>query len=112
MEQKAISNVTIAFSSDLRSTDRSALFNNTDCSKVKSSSQFIYNHVDINYLCENSSTVSNIVNVSANDLLVRKFEEMRHNMLVDETVKVGLMFASKAIIQIFTNPLIGPLTNR
>ena len=30
----------------------------------------------------------------------------------NESVAVGLMFASKAIVQLITNPFIGPLTNR
>lgn len=32
--------------------------------------------------------------------------------LLDENVKVGLLFASKATVQLITNPFIGPLTNR
>lgn len=32
--------------------------------------------------------------------------------LLKENVKVGLLFASKATVQLITNPFIGPLTNR
>ncbi|KAF5897833.1 chromaffin granule amine transporter, partial [Clarias magur] len=32
--------------------------------------------------------------------------------LEDENVRVGLMFASKAIVQLLVNPFVGPLTNR
>ncbi|XP_075704261.1 synaptic vesicular amine transporter-like, partial [Rhinoderma darwinii] len=32
--------------------------------------------------------------------------------LLNENVKVGLLFASKATVQLLTNPFIGPLTNR
>lgn len=32
--------------------------------------------------------------------------------LVNENVKVGMLFASKAMVQLITNPFIGPLTNR
>uniref|UniRef100_A0A672HQW7 Solute carrier family 18 member 2 n=1 Tax=Salarias fasciatus TaxID=181472 RepID=A0A672HQW7_SALFA len=32
--------------------------------------------------------------------------------LVNENVKVGMLFASKATVQLLTNPFIGPLTNR
>lgn len=39
-------------------------------------------------------------------------EVARHAELANENVRVGLMFASKAIIQLITNPFIGPLTNR
>ncbi|XP_076598674.1 synaptic vesicular amine transporter [Chaetodon auriga] len=34
------------------------------------------------------------------------------NTLVSENVKVGMLFASKATVQLITNPFIGPLTNR
>ncbi|XP_029282803.1 synaptic vesicular amine transporter-like, partial [Cottoperca gobio] len=33
-------------------------------------------------------------------------------MLLNENVKVGLLFASKATVQLIINPFIGPLTNR
>ncbi|XP_055023238.1 LOW QUALITY PROTEIN: chromaffin granule amine transporter [Misgurnus anguillicaudatus] len=32
--------------------------------------------------------------------------------LEDENVRVGLMFASKAVVQLIVNPFVGPLTNR
>lgn len=32
--------------------------------------------------------------------------------LEDENVRVGLLFASKAIVQLLVNPFVGPLTNR
>ena len=36
----------------------------------------------------------------------------KHAELMHETVEVGVMFASKAVVQLITNPFIGPLTNR
>ena len=36
----------------------------------------------------------------------------RHNDIVNENVAVGLMFASKAIMQLIANPFVGPLTNK
>lgn len=36
----------------------------------------------------------------------------KHQELMDENVEVGVMFASKAFVQLFTNPFIGSLTNR
>lgn len=36
----------------------------------------------------------------------------KHRELVRENVEVGVMFASKAVVQLITNPFIGPLTNR
>jgi DHA1 family solute carrier family 18 vesicular amine transporter 1/2 len=36
----------------------------------------------------------------------------KHEELLQENVEVGVMFASKAFVQLFTNPFIGPITNR
>lgn len=36
----------------------------------------------------------------------------KHNELIQENVEVGVMFASKAFVQLLTNPFVGPLTNR
>ncbi|XP_075166400.1 vesicular monoamine transporter isoform X2 [Haematobia irritans] len=46
-----------------------------------------------------------------NETLYRGLEE-RHNELVGETVEVGLLFASKAFVQLLVNPIVGPLTHR
>lgn len=35
-----------------------------------------------------------------------------HKELVGETVEVGLMFASKAFVQLLANPIVGPLTHK
>lgn len=32
--------------------------------------------------------------------------------LEEENVRVGLLFASKALVQLLVNPFVGPLTNR
>lgn len=37
---------------------------------------------------------------------------LRHEELVNENGEVGIMFASKPIVQAITNPFVGPLTNR
>ena len=39
-------------------------------------------------------------------------EERKHKELVDENIEVGVMFASKAVVQLIANPFVGPLTNR
>ena len=39
-------------------------------------------------------------------------EVLRHEELVRENTEVGIMFASKPIVQAFTNPFVGPLTNK
>ncbi|VDD86385.1 unnamed protein product [Enterobius vermicularis] len=36
----------------------------------------------------------------------------RHDTITKENVQVGLMFGSKALVQLLTNPWVGPLTNR
>ncbi|EEZ98884.1 Vesicular acetylcholine transporter-like Protein [Tribolium castaneum] len=39
-------------------------------------------------------------------------KELRHKDLVQETVQVGMMFASKAFVQLLANPFVGPLTHK
>lgn len=39
-------------------------------------------------------------------------EVQRHEDLVGETVAVGIMFASKAFVQLLANPFVGPLTHK
>lgn len=36
----------------------------------------------------------------------------RHRELIEETVPVGMMFASKAVVQLLANPIVGPLTHK
>jgi hypothetical protein len=46
-------------------------------------------------------------------LYVYKYFGIRkHNELLEENVETGFMFASKAVVQLITNPFVGPLTNR
>ena len=53
---------------------------------------------------------SNVTTTPAMDEIT--LETQRHAELANENVKVGLMFASKAFVQLFTNPFVGSLTNR
>ncbi|KAJ8317179.1 hypothetical protein KUTeg_005083 [Tegillarca granosa] len=39
-------------------------------------------------------------------------ETQRHAELANENIRVGLLFASKAIVQLIANPFLGPITNR
>nr|XP_031847423.1 synaptic vesicular amine transporter-like isoform X2 [Nomia melanderi] len=41
-----------------------------------------------------------------------KEKEQRHRELLEETVAVGIMFASKAFVQLLVNPIVGPLTHK
>lgn len=45
-------------------------------------------------------------------LEIQKEIEIRHHDLMHETVEVGVMFASKAFVQLIANPIVGPLTHR
>lgn len=62
-----------------------------------------------------SSTVSSTVETATEELITTlspAMKERRHHELVNENVEVGVMFASKPIVQAITNPFIGPLTNK
>lgn len=48
-----------------------------------------------------------------NDLKIQKAKEKWKEVQMNKlNSKVGLMFASKPIVQLIANPFIGPLTNR
>uniref|UniRef100_A0A3Q4N1V7 Solute carrier family 18 member 2 n=1 Tax=Neolamprologus brichardi TaxID=32507 RepID=A0A3Q4N1V7_NEOBR len=40
------------------------------------------------------------------------FKLSQTRILINENVKVGMLFASKATVQLITNPFVGPITNR
>lgn len=63
--------------------------------------------------CE-SVPVDNITTTFATTTLDPEQEEkeLRHKDLVQETVEVGMMFASKAFVQLLANPFVGPLTHK
>lgn len=50
-----------------------------------------------------------LVNATALDEFEKK---ARHKDLVEETVEVGMMLASKAFVQLLANPFVGPLTHK
>jgi len=39
-------------------------------------------------------------------------EQLKHKELMEENLETGFMFASKAVVQLITNPFVGPLTHR
>ncbi|CAB0035186.1 unnamed protein product [Trichogramma brassicae] len=69
------------------------------------------NHSALEFI--QSATAASIeattVNQTALELVERK---ERHKELVEETVAVGIMFASKAVVQLLANPIVGPLTHK
>lgn len=61
----------------------------------------------------NLTTVAYPENYNLTTLDPKEVErEMRHKDLVQETVQVGMMFASKAFVQLLANPFVGPLTHK
>ncbi|CAK1587890.1 unnamed protein product [Parnassius mnemosyne] len=60
--------------------------------------------------CLEKNTTVVYENVTHMNLTAEK--EERHKDLIHETVAVGVMFASKAIVQLIANPFVGPLTHR
>uniref|UniRef100_A0A7E4VGT4 MFS domain-containing protein n=1 Tax=Panagrellus redivivus TaxID=6233 RepID=A0A7E4VGT4_PANRE len=44
--------------------------------------------------------------------IIQQAKQHRHDTLSEENVHVGLMFGSKALVQLITNPFIGPVTNK
>lgn len=52
------------------------------------------------------------VNITVPDYDEIQIETRRHAELANENVEVGLMFASKALVQLIANPFVGHLTNR
>lgn len=66
--------------------------------------------------CDSQSTALNdksefTTQSSENASYYAELEE-RHKELVGETVEVGLLFASKAFVQLLANPIVGPLTHK
>lgn len=49
------------------------------------------------------------VNQTAVEILEKK---QMHHELIEETVAVGMMFASKAFVQLLANPIVGPMTHK
>lgn len=53
-----------------------------------------------------------LINRFVDDANTTAADLAKHTELVEENVEVGVMFASKAFIQLLANPFVGPLTNR
>lgn len=53
-----------------------------------------------------TSTYENLTKLEEED------KNRRHTFLVEETVEVGMLFASKAFVQLVANPFVGPLTHK
>lgn len=55
-----------------------------------------------------AAVTGNMTTLSPQEVLKNK----RHEDLIKETVPVGMMFASKAFVQLLANPIVGPLTHK
>ncbi|VDQ05558.1 unnamed protein product, partial [Trichobilharzia regenti] len=60
----------------------------------------------IKYLLEDTRFNHCIANAT------EEIDKIMHEEIGNEHIQVGLMFASKAFVQLLVNPLIGPLTNK
>ncbi|KAF8572437.1 hypothetical protein P879_00333 [Paragonimus westermani] len=49
---------------------------------------------------------------SCREMMAGHIKEIRSKTVGDEHIQIGLMFASKAVVQLIVNPLVGPLTNK
>lgn len=64
--------------------------------------------LQIRKLLERIDTLASDCNLNATGLAV----QMRQSHMERENFRVGMLFASKSIVQLIVNPFIGPLTNR
>ena len=63
----------------------------------------------------NSSFYFYLLTGNASDALPTRSpaEKLEYSLVLrHENLKVGILFASKAIVQLIVNPIVGPLTNR
>ena len=66
--------------------------------------------VEVSYE-EEMATVTAATTLASTTMLAAE-DKQRHKELMSETAEVGLMFASKAVVQLIANPFVGPLTNK
>ncbi|XP_075675785.1 synaptic vesicular amine transporter-like [Dermatophagoides pteronyssinus] len=81
---------------------------NPECEKELE--DYLINNVETTTMTDDDSAttrMNRITTLSAIDA-----HELRHKELVNENTEVGVMFASKPIVQAITNPFVGPLTNK
>ncbi|XP_021948937.1 synaptic vesicular amine transporter [Folsomia candida] len=64
------------------------------------------------FVTEFPANMSTMLDAPTGPITTKKPRRSKHDELTDETVEVGVMFASKAFVQLLANPFVGPLTNR
>ncbi|XP_067933363.1 synaptic vesicular amine transporter-like [Watersipora subatra] len=68
-----------------------------------------FNTTQSNLVVEHSLYENNCTNQTIAPEVMKKRSE---DLLRNQSTKIGLLFASKSAVQLLTNPIIGPLTNR
>ena len=76
-------------------------------SNLNNTENLYINTFEIPYGLDNNAKASN--NNATFDNFKDKWKKVQINRL---STKVGFLFASKPVVQLITNPFIGPLTNR
>ncbi|XP_046430516.1 synaptic vesicular amine transporter isoform X1 [Neodiprion fabricii] len=66
----------------------------------------------LEFLVTSTAPADIIGNMTNATSLKDRENEQRHKELLEETVAVGMMFASKAFVQLLANPIVGPLTHK
>ena len=93
-------------------------YNSTDYDASVNSSVYEYyvpaQGYKILYACESNMSDYDVIvhNSTINRTAEQRIKNQRHEDILNENVAVGLMFASKSVMQMIINPFIGPLTNR
>ncbi|XP_047114000.1 synaptic vesicular amine transporter [Schistocerca piceifrons] len=75
----------------------------TDSTEDQARLEFLTDHTTVSPEADNVTTT-----LSPEEQRRRQ----RHKDLIEETVAVGMMFASKAFVQLLANPIVGPLTHK
>ncbi|KAI5622124.1 chromaffin granule amine transporter, partial [Silurus asotus] len=71
-------------------------------------------NTNTNTVTQENLTVSTVTPISNENTSIPDSTHCKDDkkFLEDENIRVGLLFASKAIVQLLVNPFVGPLTNR
>uniref|UniRef100_A0A8R1Y2Q0 MFS domain-containing protein n=1 Tax=Onchocerca volvulus TaxID=6282 RepID=A0A8R1Y2Q0_ONCVO len=90
---------------ELKFENKFKFYNNTQLLQGKTSERMKTRTTEASVTNENTKMDQTVTPNAAEEI-------KRHNTLSEENVYVGLMFGSKALVQLLTNPWIGPLTNK
>lgn len=73
---------------------------------------YYYNNPDDYVTNVNTTTPLPTTSTTLSKEQLKEEKEEKHRELVSENTEVGVMFASKAVVQLIANPFVGPLTNK